>query len=115
MIAVVVFTTRFLGQRQQVAAERPARVTQGADSGGGSWRWLGYVIAGTLIVSALTGYGFYWWRWHEVVTVRVTDTQSREVVSYEVYQGSIDKRAFTTTDGWTVTVSDTERMEVGRE
>mgnify|MGYP005717014261 FL=1 len=109
------FVARLKGQGRPDEAGQNQERAAAATAQARPRRWLGYVIALSLIVSALAGYGLYWWNYHEPVTVRVTDTQSRETVTYEVYKGSIVGRTFRTTDGVAVTVSDTERLEVERE
>jgi hypothetical protein len=49
------------------------------------------------------------------VTVRVINTQTGESVTYQAHYGDVDGRSFRTLDGRSVTVADTERIELGGE
>ena len=75
-------------------------------------RTLAYITAAALIGGAILFYVQHWRGWHEVVEVRVVNTQNGEVVSYKVHKGSIQERSFKTVDGWKVTASELERLEM---
>ena len=75
-------------------------------------RTLAYITAAALIGGAVLFYVQHWRSWHEVVEVRVINTQNGEVVNYKVHKGSIQERSFKTVDGWKVTVSELERLEM---
>jgi galactokinase/mevalonate kinase-like predicted kinase len=110
VIAVVLATARFRARmtvRSGLAEIASPHVRRN--------RMIAYGVAGALVISAVGGYALYWMSWNEPVTVRVINTQSGELTTYQVRQGSIHDREFETVDGWTVAVSEQERMEIARE
>jgi hypothetical protein len=112
VIALVVAGTRF--QRGRALA-RATRVDEPGEPSGllgrVAPRRIAYIIAAVLLVSAVAFYANFWRDWHEVVTVRVINTQSGDSAEYKVYKGTIEARGFETVDGWKVRVSDLERLE----
>lgn len=65
-------------------------------------------------IIAVGGVGF-WLKWeeqHRQYTVRVIDTRSGNVQTYQVYQDDVTGRSFTTIDGRRVNLADVERMEL---
>ena len=75
-------------------------------------RTLAYIVAFSLIGGAVLFYFQHWRDWHEVVDVRVVNTQSGQTAQYRVLKGTIQERSFKTVDGWKVTVSALERLEM---
>ncbi|MCH9669808.1 MAG: hypothetical protein K0U93_00015 [Gammaproteobacteria bacterium] len=113
VIAVAVLVTRARGASGQNAAAG-TRVGQSSDDEPPriSSRTLAYVIVIALFGGAAMFYFQHWQSWHEVVDVRVVNTQNGEVAEYKVHKGTIQDRSFKTVDGWKVTVSDLERLEM---
>jgi len=76
------------------------------------WRWTAYGLAIVMIL----GSGLYLYReWREydrVVTVRVIDTLSGDVVRYRARRKEVQERRFTTLDGREVSVANNERIEL---
>ncbi|MGB1110248.1 MAG: hypothetical protein ACPG4N_07825 [Gammaproteobacteria bacterium] len=62
----------------------------------------------------LSGLYFYldWQRANEQVTVRVINTRNGDTAEYLARQRDVNGRKFKTVDGRTITLADTERMEV---
>ncbi|MEX0618399.1 MAG: hypothetical protein WDZ76_00140 [Pseudohongiellaceae bacterium] len=74
-------------------------------------------LAAYLFLALMLGLGgvLYYYRWqedHAILTVRLYRDGSEQAMTYEVYRYQLDSRSFVTTDGTTVTVADSERMEV---
>ncbi|MEM7253256.1 MAG: hypothetical protein AAF493_17715 [Pseudomonadota bacterium] len=113
VIAVVVMVTRARGGGSDDNAS-PEPTASSADNSRLPipMRTLAYIVAAALIGGALLFYWQHWRDWHEVVEVRVINTQSGEVAEYQVHKGSIQERSFKTVDGWKVTVSNIERLEM---
>ena len=112
VIAVVVAATRF--QRGRVVARSERNEEAVAEPGLLDkllMRRLAYGLVAILFLSAILFYVNFWRSWHEVVTVRVINTQSGDTAEYQVYRGTIEERGFETVDGWKVKVSDLERLE----
>ena len=68
-----------------------------------------------LVLTLALGGLFYYLDWkedHRVMTIRVINTSTGEISSYRAYQSMIRGRSFVTLDGRTITVSNTERVEM---
>lgn len=57
-------------------------------------------------------YYFQWQEDHSIVTVKLYRDSQAEPVSYEVYKYQLGDKAFVTTEGLSVAVAGSERMEV---
>lgn len=68
-------------------------------------------VAGVVTASAL----WYYSSWQDnqrIVTIRVISPGGGDVATYRAHKGSIDGRTFSTTDGLTVRIADSDRVEV---
>jgi len=80
-----------------------------------------YYLALGLLVIMLSGAGYYlfqiWFDGSRVITVRVINSNTGSVTSYEVYKGDVTagESTFRTIDGRTVTMAAVERLEMGGE
>ena len=110
VIALVIAGTRLQRSRAVARANRVDDADEGL-LGKIPMRRIAYVTAAVLLISAVAFYVNFWRDWHEVVTVRVVNTQSGDSAEYRVYKGTIEARGFETVDGWKVRVSDLERLE----
>ena len=70
------------------------------------------LITGMLLASAVVLY-LQWRDEYRVVTVRVINTQTGQVLTYEARRGDVAQHRFQTLDGRTVYVAEIERIEVG--
>ena len=69
----------------------------------------------TLVLFLAIGGLFYYLDWkedHRVMNVRVINTNTGETGSYLAYRFMIQDRSFVTLDGRTITVSNSERVEI---
>ena len=74
---------------------------------------LGAYIFLTLMVGlGATLYYFDWLDDHTILTVNLHRDNLSQPVSYEVYKYQLEDRSFITTDGRTITVASSERMEI---
>lgn len=70
-----------------------------------------------IVLLALLGLGgiFFYLRWSEaqrLVTLRVVNSSSGEVIEYRAFANQLDGRTFVTADGRRITLADVERMEL---
>ncbi|WP_260291081.1 antitermination protein NusG [Sedimenticola hydrogenitrophicus] len=119
VIAGALLTLRLRSQRNMRHYRSPARVLNApADVRQGRRRITQLLAAGTVVLM-LVGAGLYlyhqWSDAYQVVTVRVIDTRSARVTTYQAYKGDIDGRTFVTTDDRVVTLAEVERLEIGPE
>jgi len=74
---------------------------------------LGAYIFLTLMVGlGAVLYYFDWLDDHTILTVNLHRDNLSQPVSYEVYKYQLEDRSFVTTDGRTITVASSERMEI---
>ena len=74
---------------------------------------LGAYLFLTLMVGlGATLYYFDWLDDHTILTVSLHRDNVSQPVSYEVYKYQLEDRSFITTDGRTITVASSERMEI---
>ena len=69
----------------------------------------------TLVLFLAIGGLFYYLDWkkdHRVMNIRVVNTNTGETGSYLAYRFMIQDRSFVTLDGRTITVSNSERIEM---
>ncbi len=69
----------------------------------------------TLVLFLAIGGLFYYLDWkedHRVMNIRVINTNTGETGSYLAYRFEIQDRSFVTLDGRTITVSNSERIEM---
>ena len=82
---------------------------------------LTYYFAIGLLTIMLLGAGYYlfqmWFDDSRIITVRVINSNTGSVTSYEVRKGDVEagKGTFQTVDGRTVTLAAVERLEMGGE
>ena len=78
--------------------------------------WLSRIAAYSALALILaTGALFYYLDWtedHRVINIRVINTNTGEIGNYLAYQSMIRGRSFVTLDGRTITIADTERVEM---
>ncbi len=110
-VAIVIGALIFLrmqGQRSAPAAQRAAPPPVNLKQRN--------LITGIILLVLLSlGAGAYYLNWseaHRTVTVRVIHATSGKAQEYEVYAKQIEGRSFVTVDGRTITVADSERLEV---
>ena len=81
-----------------------------------SARWRSRVAAYTALALILAVGGVLYYRdWKEdyrVITIRIINTSTGEVGSYLAYRSMVRGRSFVTLDGRTITVADSERIEM---
>ena len=74
---------------------------------------LGAYIFLTLMIGL--GAALYYFDWlddHTILTVKLHRDNLSQPISYEVYKYQLEDRSFVTTDGRTITVASSERMEI---
>ena len=114
--AVIVFA--FFMQRlktrraQEIPVVRPPPVVKPKPPMPKWVRPAAYGFALLVVLSAVSAYYLSWAEDQQVVTIRIINTVSGEVVTYRAHRGDIDGRKFTTTDGLTVRMADADRFEV---
>ena len=71
-----------------------------------------YLFIGLMLLATTVMLYFDLEKNYRVVTVRVINSDTGQVVEYQARRGDIDGRTFETVDGRVVTLADVERMEL---
>lgn len=117
-VAAIAFV--ILRQRQTQSAKQPDKKTGSdmpKDPTAGSeissdLRFAAYTFLALMIGLAAAMYYFQWQDDHTIVTVTLHRDGQSSPINYEVYKFQLGDRSFVTIDGLTVTVADSERMEI---
>jgi len=107
IIVGVVLITRYSAQRRPAIPRYVATVNPRKPV-----RIAAYVVVGLIVASAALWLIMEWRDAHEVLTVRVVNSETGTEVVYDAFRSDIDKRTFRTVDGRRVTLADVERLEV---
>jgi hypothetical protein len=75
-------------------------------------RLVSYGFVGVLITISAIAYYFHWQSQRQVVSVRVIDSGTGNLTTYQVYRHSIEGRHLQTVDGRSVRLGAGERLEV---
>ncbi len=89
---------------------QPAKPDNHADNRFG--RLVSYGFAGVLILISAVAYYFHWQSQRQVVSVRVIDSGTGNLATYQVFRHSIEGRHLRTVDGRRVMLGARERLEV---
>lgn len=71
-----------------------------------------YIFLALMISLGATLYYFDWKDDHTVVTIHLHRSNESQPVSYQAYKYQLQERSFVTTDGRSITVASSERMEI---
>ncbi|MEH6577078.1 MAG: hypothetical protein V7731_08355 [Amphritea sp.] len=64
------------------------------------------------VLATLSYVGYRWYDSHTLLDVRIINPENDNEVVYQVYKGDLDDRSFTTVQGQTVRISNSERLEI---
>ena len=109
VIAVVFGVTRMRSGRAAPRARPPKQKPAPTPA---KHKTVAYCIASGIAGLAALVYWHNWNQWHELVTIRVINSRTGDVVTYEAFRGDVQEQSFKTTAGWKVTVSEAERVEI---
>lgn len=121
MIGKILFTTLIVflvylvlrSRGRGIAAPR-TRTTEAA-ARAVSPRLVAYVFLGVAVVTGSVVYYLEWLEDQQVVTIRVINSRTEEVATYQAHRGKIRGRRFETLDGRDVSVAEVERLEMFEE
>jgi hypothetical protein len=109
VIAVVVFTSRYLSSRRDGGTGRVSSTRKSA----APVRLAAYTVIGILVIASALWIVYEWRSAHEIVRVRVVNSATGNHSTYEAYRSDVEKRSFRTIDGRRVNLAEVERLEVG--
>ena len=113
VIAVVFGVTRLRARQRLAAPARPApRKSPPRNAAARLPAIIAYTVTATIVALSASLYYRSWSSGREVVTVRVVNTGTGAAIDYRARRGDVGERSFETVDGWKVSISDVERLEV---
>ena len=90
----------------------PAAAAKAAPSKGGvSAAMVAYTLLGLVIAISALVFVLHWQDQHRVIDIQVTNSQG-EALKYQAYKKTIEGRRFTTIDGVSVDLADSDRIEI---
>ena len=116
IIAFFVIRQRHLSgnntSRKKLARPRETEKNNSANEFNADLRLGSYIFLTLMFGLGAALYYFDWLDDHTILTVNLHRDNLSQPVSYEVYKYQLEDRSFVTTDGRTITVASSERMEV---
>jgi len=109
-LAVVVLVVAVVRFRQ-----RPAVAPESVAKNSTTNVWVRNFAIGVLVVmlsGAVLLFYLHWREGHQLMQVRIIDSNSGRISEYQVYRKQLGERHFKTQDGRQVSLAETERMEV---
>jgi len=91
---------------KSAATARPA-----PSKGGVSAAMVAYTLLGLVIAISALVFVLHWQDQHRVIDIQVTNSQG-EALKYQAYKKAIEGRRFTTIDGVSVDLADSDRIEI---
>lgn len=73
---------------------------------------LAYIIVGLIIAASGFFYFLHWQEDHQVLSIKVINGTSGKIVNYKAMRMMMNGRRFETLDGRTVTLGDSDRIEI---
>ena len=81
------------------------------NKGGVSAAMVAYTLLALVIAISALVFVLHWQDQHRVIDIQVTNSQG-EVLKYQAYKKTIEGRRFTTIDGVSVDLADSDRIEI---
>ncbi len=91
---------------------KPAAAAKATPNKGGvSAAMVAYTLLALVIAISALVFVLHWQDQHRVIDIQVTNSQG-EVLKYQAYKKTIEGRRFTTIDGVSVDLADSDRIEI---
>ena len=104
---------RWRGKRAQMPPVNITPAPQAPTRPMPAWvRPAAYGFAALIVTGSVVWYYSAWQDGQRIVIIRVINTGSGQLATYQARKGSIDGRSFRTVDGFVVRVAAAERIEV---
>lgn len=105
LVVALVFRVKNTPAKSATAA-KPA-----PSKGGVSATMVAYTLLGLVIAISALVFVLHWQDQHQVIDIQVTNSQG-EALKYQAYKKAIEGRRFTTVDGVSVDLADSDRIEI---
>jgi len=81
------------------------------NKGGVSPAMVAYTLLGLVIAISALVFVLHWQDQHQVIDIQVTNSQG-DTLKYQAYKKAVEGRRFTTIDGISVDLADSDRIEI---
>ncbi len=110
-IAVIVIVS-LVFRNQRVPVVSKAEPVRKESDKGIKTHTVAYAIVGIIVFIGILFWVLDWRESHRIINIDVTSAATGDSVRYQAYQKDIKGKQFVTLDGRTVTVGDSERIEM---
>jgi len=111
-LAVILVVAFIFRVKNTPAKPVKPQAAQSANSKGGvSAAMVAYTLLGLVIAISALVFVLHWQDQHQVIDIQVTNSQGN-TLKYQAYKKSVEGRRFTTIDGVSVDLADSDRIEI---
>ena len=111
-LAVILVVALVFRVKNTPAKPVKPQAAQAPDSKGGvSAAIAAYTLLGLVIAISALVFLLHWQDQHQVIDIQVTNSQGN-TLKYQAYKKSVEGRRFTTIDGVSVDLADSDRIEI---
>jgi|TARA_B100000315_G_scaffold240991_1_gene261364 glucose dehydrogenase len=107
----VILVVALVFRVKNTPAKPAAAAGPAASKGGVSAAMVAYTLLGLVIAISALVFVLHWQNQHRVIDIQVTNSQG-QALKYQAYKKAIEGRRFTTIDGVSVDLADSDRIEI---
>lgn len=111
LAVILVVALVFRVKNTSAKAVKPAAAQTQTTKGGVSAAMVAYTLLGLVIAISALVFVLHWQDQHQVIDIQVTNSQGN-ALKYQAYKKAIEGRRFTTIDGVSVDLADSDRIEI---
>ena len=111
LAVILVVALVFRVKNTPAKAAKPAAAQTQNSKGGVSAAMVAYTLLGLVIAISALVFVLHWQDQHQVIDIQVTNSQGN-ALKYQAYKKAIEGRRFTTIDGVSVDLADSDRIEI---
>lgn len=111
LAVILVVALVFRVKNTPAKAVNPAAAQTQNTKGGVSAAMVAYTLLGLVIAISALVFVLHWQDQHQVIDIQVTNSQGN-ALKYQAYKKAIEGRRFTTIDGVSVDLADSDRIEI---
>ena len=111
LAVILVVALVFRVKNTPAQAVKPAAAQTQNTQGGVPAAMVAYTLLGLVIAISALVFVLHWQDQHQVIDIQVTNSQGN-ALKYQAYKKAIEGRRFTTIDGVSVDLADSDRIEI---
>ena len=111
LAVILVVALVFRVKNTPAKSVKPQAAQAPNNKGGVSAAMVAYTLLGLVIAISALVFLLHWQDQHQVIDIQVTNSQG-DTLKYQAYKKSVEGRRFTTIDGVSVDLADSDRIEI---